>query len=460
MTTKNRNKLMLSILISIIGILITIFLVIGVHEFGHFIVAKKSGIKVLRFSIGFGKPLLTWHDKQKTEYVLAAIPLGGYVKMLDENEGDVPPEELHLTFNRQPFYKKIAVIAAGPLFNLLFALIIYWFLFIVGFVSIVPIIGSVTPNSIAAESGLKAKQEIVKIDNKVILNWTTAIITLLSHAGDKEKITMQLKNPDSDQVQQYFLDVNKWHMDELKPDPLDSLGIIPYDPEIPPVIGKILAKSPADSAGLKVGDKIIEVNGKPIKDWYDIVVITSAHPNENLPITLMRGTEKISLPVSIGYKRNLFFMKQGFLGMMPAFEWPEKLLRKNQYSVFAAFPHAWQDVMTFANMNFIIIGKMITGKISLKSLGGPITIFETAGTALNNGILAFLSFLAFLSISIGIINIIPIPGLDGGHLLFQTIETIIRRPIPERTLVLFYRFGMLFLLIIMIQALVNDVLRL
>lgn len=451
---------MLSILISIIGILITIFLVVGVHELGHFLVAKGLGIKVLRFSIGFGKPLLTWRDKKNTEYVIAAIPLGGYVKMLDEGEGDVTPEELPLTFNRQPFYKKMAVIAAGPVFNLIFALAIYWTLFVVGFVSVAPIIGTVTPHSIAEQAGLKAQQEIVKIDNKTTLNWTTVVISLISHAGDKEKMSIEIRDPDATTTKMYYLDVANWHLDELKPDPLVSLGIAPYEPVMPPVIGKILPKSPAEKAGLKVGDKILSIDGRSIKDWFDVVVLTSTHPDEILSFNILRGTEKITLPIMIGYKRNLFFQKQGYLGMAPDFQWPAKLLRDNKFGPIAAFSHACQDVMTFTNMNFIILGKMLTGKISLKSLGGPITIFETAGNALNNGIFAFMAFLAFLSISIGIINIIPIPGLDGGHLLFQIIETIIRRPLSEKTVVLSYRLGMLFLLLIMVQALVNDMLRL
>lgn len=453
---------MLNILISIIGIIITIFLVVGIHELGHFLVAKAVGIKVLRFSIGFGKALLSWHDKKGTEYVIAAIPLGGYVKMLDENEDNVATKELHMAFNRQPFYKKMAVIAAGPISNIIFAFFIYWLLFVIGFVTIAPIIGKVAPNSIAALAGLQPQQEILQIDNKSTHNWTTVIIDLLARAGDKDSMKMQVKGLDAKDAlpQVHILNLSAWHMNDLKPDPLDSIGITPFEPVIPSVIGKIVANSPAMAAGLKSGDKILAIDGRPVADWPAVIDITLAHPNETLTFNLERNKEKISVAVAIGAKRHLFAAKTGYLGLSPDFVFPKELLRKNKYGPIDALSHAWQDTAMFTNMNFIVLKKMFTGKISLRSLGGPITIFESAGAALNNGILSFLSFLAFLSISIGIINIVPVPGLDGGQLLFQIIETVTRRPISERALTLFYRLGIIFLLLIMVQALVNDILRL
>jgi regulator of sigma E protease len=450
---------LLNLLISIIGVLITILLVVGVHELGHFLVAKSLGIKVIRFSIGFGKALLTWHDKKGTEYVLAAIPLGGYVKMLDEGEGIVDPEDLPRTFNRQPFYKKMAVIAAGPISNLIFAFVLYWILFTAGFISIAPIIGKISPHSIAEITGIKPQQEIIKIDDTKMTGWTSVVISLLLHAGDNNKLTMELKNPDN-QLQTYSLDVTNWHLDNLKPDPLKSLGIAPYEPEVPAIIGKELPDSPAAQSGLKAGDKILFIENKAVKDWFDLVDMTATHPNETLPFQIQRSNQKLSLLVRIGAQNHLLAAKTGFLGVTPAFEYPPALLRHNKYGPMAAAQHAWNDVVLFTNMNVIILKKMFTGKISLQSLGGPITIFESAGSALNNGILSFMSFLAFLSISIGIINVVPIPGLDGGHLLFQAIEAVIRRPLSEKTLTLFYRLGMIFLLLIMVQAFINDMLRL
>ncbi|MES2218602.1 MAG: RIP metalloprotease RseP [Pseudomonadota bacterium] len=449
---------MLNLLISLIGIVITILLVVGIHETGHFLVAKWSNIKVLRFSIGFGKALFTWHDKSGTEYVLAAIPLGGYVKMLDEDEDNVPESEKHLAFNRQPFYKKFAVIAAGPISNFVLAFIIYWLLFVVGFVSIAPVVGNVTPHSIAEQAGIKPQQEIIQLDGKEVHSWMNIIIQLLSGVGDRFTMDMTIK--DKKTVKTVNLNLTNWHMDNLRPDPLLSIGITPFEPVIPNVIGKVVSNSPAAHGGILSGDQITAINGKATNDWYALINVFMDKPNQTLMFSVKRNNKMMVLPVKIGVKRSYWLQSYGYLGMAPAFEWPKELLRVNQYGPVAALGHAWQDVAMFTNMNFMVFRKILTGKISLESLGGPITIFENAGTALNNGVMSFLSFLAFLSISIGVINILPIPGLDGGHLFFQVIELIRRKPLEERALTLFYRFGMIFLLLLMVQALVNDLMRL
>ncbi|MDR3491935.1 MAG: RIP metalloprotease RseP [Gammaproteobacteria bacterium] len=449
---------MTNIFISIIAILITILLVVGIHEFGHFFVARCLGIKVLRFSLGFGKILFSWHDKKGTQYALSAIPLGGYVKMLDEDEGHVPKDQVHLAFNRQPYYKKFLVVAAGPLSNFIFAIFIYWILFSVGFISIAPMIGKITPHSIAAQAGLQANQEILQVDSKHTPSWTSVVMELFFHAGDKNML--QLTTTKINGTQSYTLNLTEWKIDDLKPDPLSSLGIIPYEPHIPAIIAHIQEKSPAELANLLVGDKIVAVDKKSISDWQSLSKIISEQPNKTLLFTIQRNKKILEIPINIGSTHNLFYKNHGYLGISPTFEWPKNLLRTNQYPVFSALSHAFQNVETFTKLNFIILGKMITGKISLQSLGGPITIFDTAGTALNQGAISFLSFLAFLSISIGTINIIPIPGLDGGHLLFQTIEYISGKPLSTRAINLSYRLGMILLFVVMMQAIINDLLRL
>lgn len=450
---------MLTILLSVLGIIITIFLIVGIHEFGHFIVAKLCGIKVLTFSIGFGKSFAKWHDKQGTEYVLAYIPLGGYVRMLDESEAPVPDNEKKYAYNRQPIYKKIAVIVAGPLFNFLFAFLLYWCLFVIGFVTIAPVIGNVTPNSIAAQAQIQPQDEIQQIDNKPTRTWIAVIINILMHAGDNTSLSMQVKNSaGGSEVHQ--LNLKDWQLDNLRPDPLKSIGIAPYEPTIPNVIGKVLPNSPAAKAGLKPGDKVISIANKPVKDWLNIIDNVSIAPLQTLNFTVIRSNHKIVIPVVIGKRFQLFSSGTGYLGMSPDFIFPKNLLLKNKYGPIDAFYYAWQDTLLFLNMNFIVLKKIILGKISLASLGGPITIFESAGNALNNGIMAFMSFLAFLSISIGVINILPVPGLDGGHLLMQSIEAIIRRPLPEKIQIIMYKLGLFLLIFIMFQALMNDILRL
>ncbi len=363
----------MAIIISILGIILTIFFIVGIHEFGHFIVARMLGIKVLRFSIGFGKPFYRWYDKKGTEYVLAPIPLGGYVKMLDETEDQVPKEELHLAYNRQPIYKRTLVILAGPFFNFMLALIIYWFIFLIGFTSIIPLIGKVLPGSIAANAGLKPQNEIISIDNRPTKNWSNVLIRLIPFIGDHDTLVVETKPLHGNTATKHTLNLQTWKIDELKPDPLTSLGIEPYIP---------------------------------------------------------------STPI------------------------PKYLIRTIQYGPMTALSHANQNTIDFIYLNFLFMGKIITGKVSLQSLGGPISIFQGAGTALNTGILPFFSFLAFLSIAIGVINVLPIPGLDGGHLLFYCIEFITRRPVSPALQLLLIRFGLILLMLLLAQAVSNDLMRL
>jgi regulator of sigma E protease len=450
---------LLNILISIVAILVTILFIIGFHEFGHFITARLLGVKVLRFSIGFGKALRTWRDKTGTEYVFAAIPLGGYVKMLDETEGPVDSNESHLAFNRQPIYKKFLIVLAGPFFNFLLAIMLYWFLYIVGFTTVVPLVGTVTPNSIAAQAGIKPQEEITSIQGRTTTSWTGVIIHLLEHIGEKQQIQMTTQARGTTITKNYNLDLTDWHLNNLKPDPLESLGIVPYEPEIPAVIGVLQPDSPAAKAKLKVGDKILAINNVPMKDWIQVITTVAEKPHSTLTFKILRQNKELTLPVTIAAKSNFWTKEHGYLGVAPDFKLPTDLLRNNQYGPIQALLHASQDTEDFIRLNFITLGKMLTGKISYQSLGGPITIFEGAGSSLNNGITPFLSFIAFISIAIGVINILPIPGLDGGHILIYLIELIIRRPLALRTQELMIRFGFIILIVLAVQAITNDIMR-
>ncbi len=451
---------MLNIFISILGMIITIVLVIGVHECGHFTAARLCGVKIHRFSIGFGKTLFHWYDKKGTEYVIAAIPLGGYVKMLDENEDDVPPKELPYAFNRQPLYKKFFIVAAGPVINIVFAFVVYWLLFCIGFSTIKPITGTITPHSIAAQAGLTSQQEIIKIDSEPTPSWAKAMLHIIMRAGDHGTMQIEAQAFKSSEIKTYSLNLSQWKMDDLKPDPFESLGIKPYEPVIEPIIQTVATNSPASHSGLKSGDKILAINNKPITDWMDMLEMIGRSPDTILHFQVIRNNKKINLPVTIGSKHRWFLSKYGFLGVTPHFIWQPELINRNQYNPVIALTYAAQETGDFIHLNIILLGKLITGKISFHSLGGPITIFESAGTALNQGFIPFLGFLAFLSISIGFVNILPIPGLDGGHMLFQLIEATTRRPLSLRTQELFYRFGLIILFMLIIQALANDIMRL
>lgn len=447
-------------LIALLGILLTIFFVVGTHEAAHYIAARLLGVKVLRFSIGFGKRLFHYYDKKGTEYVFALIPLGGYVKMLDEGEGDVPPNELHLAFNRQPFYKKFLIVIAGPAINIACAVMLYWLIFMIGFVNIKPVIGNITAQSIAAEAGLQSNQEIIRIDNHVTRTWTSIIFRIIAHAGNQDQLQIEVKNLVDQKTSLHKLDLSNWHMEGLTPNPLASLGITPFAPKIPLIIGVISPNAPAAQSKLQVGDKIIALNAIQIKNWEQLITFIHQHPNETFTFTIERKGKSIKLPVTIGYQRNFLFQKDGYLGISPSVSWPKEFLTTIQYGPAQAMRYALIEVMDFTYFNFLLFGKLITGKISLQSLGGPITIFESAGEALNYGFLPFIGFLAFLSIAIGIINILPIPGLDGGHLLIQIIELIIRRPVPEKIIFFLYQLGFLLIFFIFFQAFINDILRL
>lgn len=450
---------MLYTLISIIGVVFTIFFVIGTHEFAHFAMARTLGIKVLRFSIGFGKTLCRYTDKKGTEYVFSLIPLGGYVKMLDENEGVVPPQEQRYAYNRQPFYKKFLVVLAGPVMNLACAVALYWVIFIVGFIAIKPITGTITPQSIAADAGLKSGEEIIAIDDNPTRSWTNVIFQLVTHVGNDDNALLTVKTVDNHTATR-LLDLSDWQIDDLSPDPLGSIGITPFLPEVPLTIGDIAAKSPAAESGLKIGDKLIALNGVAIKDWQAVMEFISTHPDQSAKITLLRNGKSLELNVHIGYERTLFMQKYGHLGISPTFTWPKDLLQTIQFPPLTAISEACREVQDLAYFNLLLFGKMLTGKLSLQSLGGPITIFSSAGDALNSGVISFLGFLAFLSVSIAVINLLPIPGLDGGHLLIQTIELIIRRPVPDNVLAILYRFGFFLLVFVFLQAFMNDLFRL
>lgn len=450
---------MLYFLISVAGILLTILFVVGTHEYAHFITARLLGVKVLRFSIGFGKVLYKKQDKHGTEYVFSLLPLGGYVKMLDEDEGTVSESDLPYAYNRQPFYKKFLIVLAGPVMNIFCALILYWLIFMIGFTTVRPIIGTIEPGSIAATAKLLPNQEIIRVDNRTTATWSGIIFRLLTHAGNQDYLQVETID-NKKQTQSHRLDLTNWHMSELTPDPLSSLGITPYQPEVPLIIGVIAADSPALSSKLHLGDKILKLNQKPIKNWEELIKAINEHPNETVTFTLKRHNKVIELPVTLGYQRAGIFKKLGYLGISPNFQWPENMLHKIQYPPVRAFARAWQEINDFIYFNLLLFAKLATGKLSLQSLGGPITIFESAGDALNYGFLPFIGFLAFLSISIGVINLFPIPGLDGGHLFLQIIEALIGRRIPNRIILLLYRFGFILLFLVLVQALVNDLLRL
>jgi regulator of sigma E protease len=450
---------MLTIIISLIGVFLTVCLLIGLHEFGHFIAAKMLHVKVLRFSIGFGKPLFHWRDRSGTEYVVTFFPLGGYVKLLDEIEGPVLPAEKHLAFNRQPFLKRASIICAGPLCNFVFAFLAYWIVFVVGMVTFIPYIEDVNPESIADRAGLVRGQEIVSIDHKRTHDWIDVTIAVFSRIGDQDMMTMTTRDQEKHIIETHTLVLKDWKLDDLVPDPIYSLGIIPLQPKAPAIIDKFLENSLAQSV-LKIHDQVLEINHHSVNDWMSMVETIEQYPNQVVLMTIKRSDKVLQKKVKVGDKRNWFGKKKGFLGVESLWQAPDQLVNQNKYSPLKALVRAYHEVVQFFTLNFLIIWKLIVGDISIQSIAGPLSILASAGMALNLGFIIFLDFLGFISASLAAINILPLPGLDGGYFVYALIELITKRPIPLRVQLLLYRLGMIVIVLILFQGLMNDLLRL
>lgn len=363
-----------SIFFSIFIIFITLMLLIGCHELGHFTFAKLLGIKVLRFSLGFGKPLFHYTSKAGTEYTLSAFPIGGYVKMLDEREAPVSPLMLAYAFNRQPIYKRVLVILGGPLFNLIMALLAYWLVFTIGIIQPIPRVGNVISNSPAAHANIQKNQEILSINNIETVTWPRITMALLAYLGESTDLTIKTINPQKQQSQ-HIISLSNWQLDTLHPNPLLNLGIQPWQP-----FNKI---------------------------------------------------------------------------------WPEEQLRERKFSFIYACKPAFTEVLLYLHFNAIILEKLVSGKLSLYTLSGPIGLFQGTMTAAKHGLVTYLSFIAFISISLAFFNALPIPGLDGSHLLYLMIEWIRGgKSLSIAMQLLLFRLGIILLSVFMVQALANDILRL
>lgn len=371
----------MNLLFALFSFLLAIFVLVTVHEYGHFIFAKFFKIRVDRFSVGFGKALWKRKSKSGTEYVIAAIPLGGYVKLLDTREQKVDSKDFPEAFDKRSFYQKFIVLAAGPFFNFLLAFLAFWVVFVAGIVYVKPIVGQVVSGSISAVAGIKPGDQILAIDDRLTQNWPQVAMALVTHYGEKGKMKITISDMQGVKTHVVNVDLSQWHLNALKPNPLLSLGIIPHQFK-----------------------KDSENQIKKIK-------ISSA------------------------------------------------MLHEIRYPLFSAFNAAWQQVAAFTTFNMTILYKMLTGVISWQSLGGPLTILEASAAAAGQGMIIYTYFLGLLSISIAIINLVPIPGLDGAQMLYTLIEAIRRKPISVRTQVLLFRLGMILILVFMMQVMLNDLLR-
>jgi regulator of sigma E protease len=421
------------------------------HEFGHYIVARLCGVKVLRFSVGFGRPLLSRRfGKDQTEWVLAAFPLGGYVKMVDEREGEVAPAELPRAFNRQPVHKRFAIVLAGPVANFILAVFVYWLLFMHGLPGARPVIDAPltgTPAAVAFHGG----ETIVSVAGKPVRTWEEVRLALLKAAVARHSVEVDVRDDDG-ALQVHTLDLSGMEPDKVNSDFLDAVGLQPLKGGPKPVVETVVAGGAAERAGVRAGDRVLAINGASINGWDSLVKTIRASPGAPLEIAIRRASgERAVLRVTPDTAQENG-TAVGKIGVGPFIN-----------VQYPAGPALWQGVKKTWDMSVFtleMLGRMVIGEVSLKNLSGPITIADYAGQSAQMGWMAYVSFIALISISLGVLNLLPVPVLDGGHLMYYIAEIIRGRPVSDRTLELGQRVGMVVLFSLMAFALYNDIYRL
>ncbi len=444
---------------------VALSILVAAHEYGHFYVARRCGVKVERFSIGFGKPLWKKVGNDGTEYVVAMIPLGGYVKMLDERVDDVPEHLLSQAFNRKSVWQRIAVVAAGPLANFIFAIFALYLMYLIGVPAIKPVIEGTLPNTPAAAISVQQPTKISKVSGQVVRNWEETNLAIVSHIGEDE-IELTLVPVDAP-IEGYLnglkvkLDTRQWQFDPEKESAITALGLDIYRPEIVPTFSMVSQDGAAALAGAKEGDTVVAVNGEPFTDWSALVKVIQASANKPLDLVVRRQGEQIAISlvpkaVSQGNGKTI-----GVIGVSPTPNpWPENMQLRLEYGFGEAFFAAVDKTWQLTSVSLKMIGKLFTGDVSVKNLSGPISIAQGAGNSAAYSFVAFLSFLALISVNLGIINLLPLPILDGGHLMYYLVEVVTGRAVPEKVQEIGFRFGAALLLVMMSIALFNDFSRL
>ncbi|MBQ0303580.1 sigma E protease regulator RseP [Proteus mirabilis] len=444
----------LAAFIIVLGILIT------VHEFGHFWVARRCGVYVERFSIGFGKAIWRKTDKHGTEFVVAWIPLGGYVKMLDERVAEVAPERRHLAFNNKTVGQRAAIVAAGPIANFLLAIVAYWLVFMIGVPALKPIIADIRPDSIAEQAKLTPGMELKSVAGIETPDQNAVRLALVSKIGAKE-VTFVVIQPNSLSESENILNLQQWNFDPERQDPIVSLGIMPVGARLDSKVVEVTPDSAAEKAGLQAGDRIVKVDGQPIDTWHPFTYFVRQSPNKTLELLVERNGASLVLnitPTAIALKDGSEVGQVGAkLQVLPP---DEQYLIMQQYNPFSALYEASDKTWQLMGLTVKMIGKLVVGDVKLTNLSGPVSIAKGAGMSADSGFVYYLMFIALISVNLGIINLFPLPVLDGGHLLFLVIEKIKGGPVSERVQDVCYRFGVMALMLLMGLALFNDFSRL
>jgi regulator of sigma E protease len=449
------------ILTSALAFIVAIGVLVAVHEFGHFWVARRLGIKVLRFSVGFGRPLWSRVAADGTEYWISAIPLGGYVKLLDEREGEVAPEDLPRCFNRQPPGSRIAVLVAGPAFNFLFAIAAYWAMFVVGVPAMKPLVGAIEPDSPAAVAGMEPGDLIVAVEGRRTGTMMEAQLALLTALVPGGRATLELERATGERRSARIEVQGDTHALTEPGALFPGLGIGLWRPVIPAVIGEVLPDGTAAAAGLRPGDRVLRADGEPVEDWSALVALIRARPGEPVELVIERDGGRQSLTLRVG-AADEEGQRIGRIGAAPQVtpELWDPVRTEQRHGPLAAVGRAAAETWRMSALTVTMMARMVMGQVSVKNISGPINIAQAAGFTAAAGATAFLSFLAIVSISLGIINLLPIPLLDGGQIVYQLVEIAKGSPVSERAQIVGQQVGILLLLLLMSFAFYNDIVRL
>ena len=451
----------MAILEYLVPFVVGLGLLILIHELGHYSVARWCNVKVLRFSVGFGKPLLKWTSgRDRTEWVLAAFPLGGYVKMLDEREGDVPASERDRAFNTQSVWRRFAIVAAGPLANLALAVLLYWVVFVAGVDELRARVQVIAPDTVAAEAGFRSGDEILAVDGEDVRSWQDWRWAILKAVMDAGQAKVDVRTAEGDHVS-HVLPLGSVVVDEGEDDPMTQIGVRPFRPNIPPVVGRVLEDSPAAEAGLRAGDRVVRIDGEAIDDFMQLVGIVSKAGGQSLRFELMRDGQ-LEETMLIPREEEVRGETVGRIGVEVQRDagGDDSMFVEVTHPPVEAIGLAIRQTWEMSTFSLKMIGRMITGDLSWKNLSGPVTIADYAGQSAKMGLDHYIKFLALISISLGVLNLLPIPVLDGGHLLYYLIEIIRGGPVPERVMEIGQQVGLALLVMLMAFAFYNDINRL
>lgn len=454
---------MLSSLWNLGAFVVALSILVAIHEFGHFWVARRCGVKVHRFSIGFGKILFKRKDKQGTEFAIAAIPLGGYVKMLDGRVDTLSEEDKQFAFDHKTVWQRIAIVAAGPLANFLLAIVAFFLMYMIGVNSAKPIISDVRPNTPMSVLKTDKNFQVTSVNGEEVGDWEALNLRLIAQYGeDSFKITIQPFY--SDQLQTYYeakrdytVSLTNWDFDPKTDSIINSLGFIPYRPQVHLTVAAITAGGAADQAGLKVADKLVAINGVKLSDWGQFVTLVQKNANQTLQLTIERGTIGSTIALTPASRENSEGMLTGFIGVAPVVdEYPSDYRVKLKFGPVDAFIKGIEKTGQLTQLTFDTLIKLVTGNISVKNLSGPVSIAKGAGMSANYGVEYFLGFLALISVNLGLMNLIPLPVLDGGHLLYYFVEVLTKKPVPEKIQEIGFKIGSAILMVLMSIAIFND----